>query len=41
MLQNPAVGNIETIRKMGHKVVDPDSGMLACGYEEGKLPTTL
>ena len=34
MLQNPAVrANIETIRKMGHKVVDPDSGMLACGYE--------
>ncbi|HPX03152.1 MAG TPA: bifunctional phosphopantothenoylcysteine decarboxylase/phosphopantothenate--cysteine ligase CoaBC [Synergistaceae bacterium] len=40
MLQNPAVrANIETIRKMGHKVVDPDSGMLACGYEgKGRLP---
>ena len=40
MLQNPAVrANIDTIRTMGHIVVDPDSGMLACGYEgKGRLP---
>ncbi len=40
MLQNPAVrANIQTLRAMGHKVVDPDSGMLACGYEgKGRLP---
>ena len=40
MLQNPAVkANIDTIKAMGHKVVDPDSGMLACGYEgKGRLP---
>ncbi len=40
MLQNPAVrANIDKIRTMGHIVVDPDSGMLACGYEgKGRLP---
>ena len=40
MLQNPAVkANIDIIKAMGHKVVDPDSGMLACGYEgKGRLP---
>lgn len=40
MLSNPAVtGNIEKIRKMGYTVVDPDSGLLACGCEgKGRLP---
>lgn len=40
MLHNPAVrANIDKIREMGHTVVDPDSGMLACGYEgKGRLP---
>ncbi len=40
MLQNPAVrANIDKIRTMGHIVVDPDSGMRACGYEgKGRLP---
>jgi len=40
MLQNVAVkANIDRITAMGHTVVDPDSGMLACGYEgKGRLP---
>ena len=40
MLGNPAVrANIDKITAMGHTVVDPDSGMLACGYEgKGRLP---
>lgn len=40
MLQNIAVkANIDRITAMGHTVVDPDSGMLACGYEgKGRLP---
>ena len=40
MLQSPAVkANIDKITAMGHTVVDPDSGMLACGYEgKGRLP---
>ncbi len=40
MLQNPAVmKNISKITAMGYKVIDPDRGMLACGYEgKGRLP---
>lgn len=40
MLQNLAVkANIDRITAMGHTVVNPDSGMLACGYEgKGRLP---
>ncbi len=40
MLANPATQrHMQTIREMGHKVVDPDSGLLACGYEgSGRLP---
>lgn len=40
MLQNFTVrANLDKIRAMGHRVVDPDSGMLACGYEgKGRLP---
>lgn len=41
MLSNPATRrNIETLRESGAEVVDPDSGMLACGYEgKGRLPS--
>lgn len=41
MLSNMAsASNIETIKKMGHIVVEPDSGILACGYEgKGRLPS--
>lgn len=40
MLSNPAVCcAVEKLRKRGHTVVDPDSGLLACGYEgKGRLP---
>ena len=40
MLENPATrGHIKTILEMGHYLVSPDSGMLACGYEgKGKTP---
>lgn len=42
MLENPAVKrNIETLRARGAEIVEPDSGMLACGYEgKGRLPST-
>jgi phosphopantothenoylcysteine decarboxylase/phosphopantothenate--cysteine ligase len=34
MWNNPVVQeNIEELRKRGFKIIDPDSGMLACGYE--------
>jgi len=41
MWANPAVkANARTVSDRGHRVVDPDSGMLACGYEgEGRLPS--
>ena len=41
MLANPAVrDNIKTLRSRGAETVDPDSGMLACGYEgKGRLPS--
>ena len=40
MLANPAtVRNINSVKEMGHIVVEPDRGMLACGYEgKGRLP---
>ena len=40
MLANPAVKkHTAAIKEMGHEVIDPDSGMLACGYEgKGRLP---
>lgn len=42
MLANAATQkNIKTIRSMGHTVVDPDCGLLACGYEgSGRLPAS-
>lgn len=41
MLANPATQrHIKTIREAGHTVVDPDSGLLACGCEgKGRLPS--
>jgi phosphopantothenoylcysteine decarboxylase/phosphopantothenate--cysteine ligase len=41
MLGNPATQrHISQIKSVGHTVVDPDSGMLACGYEgKGRLPS--
>lgn len=41
MLENPATrGYIARLSEMGREVVDPDSGMLACGYEgKGRLPS--
>lgn len=41
MLGNPATQrHISQIKSAGHTVVDPDSGMLACGYEgKGRLPS--
>lgn len=40
MLSHPATQrNIKAVRDMGRDVVDPDSGMLACGCEgKGRLP---
>ena len=40
MISNVATQeHIEVIRSRGHIVVDPDSGLLACGYEgKGRLP---
>lgn len=42
MLRHPATqANLETLRRRGHIIIDPQKeGMLACGYEgEGKLAT--
>jgi len=41
MWANPATkANARTISERGHRVIDPDSGMLACGYEgEGRMPS--
>lgn len=40
MLQHPAVeANLETLIKRGAQIIEPASGMLACGYEgKGRLP---
>jgi len=40
MLDHPAVrANLERLRGFGYRIVDPDSGELACGYEgPGRLP---
>jgi phosphopantothenoylcysteine decarboxylase/phosphopantothenate--cysteine ligase len=40
MLEHPAVrANIETLRSFGHRIVEPDVGDLACGYQgPGRLP---
>ena len=42
MWANPAVkANAHAVSERGYKIIDPDSGMLACGYEgEGRLPST-
>jgi phosphopantothenoylcysteine decarboxylase len=39
MLEHPATQkNIEFLRERGHHFIEPDEGMLACGYEgKGKL----
>ncbi len=41
MLENAATRkNVETLRERGCRVVDPDKGFLACGYEaKGRLPS--
>ena len=41
MWANPATkANACTVSERGYRVIDPDSGMLACGYEgEGRLPS--
>ncbi len=40
MYEHPAtVGNIESLRRFGYRVVDPDSGVMACGDQgAGRLP---
>ena len=40
MLRNPVVGeNLERLRQRGIDVIEPDSGLLACGDEgEGRMP---
>ncbi|MDR1965776.1 MAG: bifunctional phosphopantothenoylcysteine decarboxylase/phosphopantothenate--cysteine ligase CoaBC [Synergistaceae bacterium] len=42
MWANPATkANARTLEERGHRVIDPDSGPLACGYEgAGRLPST-
>ena len=39
MLTHPATqANIATLRERGYHFIEPESGLLACGYEgEGKL----
>ena len=39
MLEHPAtVANMQTLRERGYRFIEPDTGMLACGYEgKGKL----
>ena len=41
MWANPATkANARTVAERGHRVIDPDSGALACGYEgQGRLPS--
>ena len=40
MFENPIVtDNINILKKYGYKIIEPDSGHLACGYDgKGKLP---
>lgn len=40
MLENPITqDNLETLKKYGFEIIEPDSGLLACGAEgKGKLP---
>lgn len=40
MLENPIVeDNIEKLKRFGYKIIDSDTGYLACGYDgKGKLP---
>ncbi len=40
MFEHPAVrANLATLASFGYRVVEPDSGVLACGYEgKGRLP---
>ena len=40
MLENPIVqDNIEKLKRFGFRIIEPDEGYLACGYEgKGKLP---
>lgn len=40
MLENPIVqDNIEKLKRFGYKIIEPDDGHLACGYDgKGKLP---
>jgi len=40
MYEHPAtVDNLQTLKKLGYSVIEPDSGYLACGYEgKGRLP---
>jgi phosphopantothenoylcysteine decarboxylase/phosphopantothenate--cysteine ligase, prokaryotic len=42
MWNNPATRrNVRLLQEAGHRVVDPDAGPLACGYEgKGRLPST-
>jgi phosphopantothenoylcysteine decarboxylase/phosphopantothenate--cysteine ligase len=42
MWANPATrANAAVIAERGHRVIDPDSGELACGYEgKGRMPST-
>jgi phosphopantothenoylcysteine decarboxylase/phosphopantothenate--cysteine ligase len=43
MLEHPAVvANIERLRSWSHRIVEPDRGVLACGYEgPGRLPDAV
>jgi len=40
MFENPVVQrNLDTLRQLGHRVIEPAAGFLACGYEgPGRLP---
>lgn len=42
MLEHPATkNNVKRAAELGYKVIDPESGTLACGYEgQGRLPDT-
>lgn len=40
MFENPVVQrNLQTLEELGYKIITPDAGYLACGYEgQGRLP---
>jgi len=40
MYRNPIMqGNLQKLKDVGHRILDPDAGYLACGYTgEGRLP---